>query len=113
MSKYVLLHGSLKLSREKVALAGEVVELAPAFVADVDPAGISFVTEAKYAALVEQVAAKVKVEKLIAEKAADLRTAQEKLASLKLNAKHLAAVEAIEAAKPAAPKAEQKKDGAK
>jgi hypothetical protein len=85
------------------------VELLPSFVAAVDPNGMSFVTEAHFDALVKKLAAAKAAEKAVAEKAADLKSAQDKLRDIRVNAKQLAAVESIVAAAPAEAKAEVKK----
>ena len=122
MSKFVLLHASLRIITpdgvKKVLTIGDVVDLPPQFVADVDPNGISFVTEAQYAALVDQVNANKKAQASLDAKAAELQTEQKKLELARVNSKHLAAVELIETSKktskPAAhPKDEGKKEGTK
>ncbi len=112
MSKFVTMHGGLKVSAEQaekmgldprnlIAPQGSVVELDADFVKQVDPSGVQFVTEEQYDALVTRIEAQDAAEKAIAAKRGELETAAQKLASQRVNAKLVIAVRAIEAAKKA------------
>ena len=53
MPKYVVAHGSLKTGRDAAAVVGETVELEESFVKEVDPQGVTFVTEDKWLVMEE------------------------------------------------------------
>lgn len=111
-SNYVTMHGGLKVSaelaeklkldpRNPIAAAGTVLELDDDFVKQVDPAGVQFVSEEQYAALVEKVEANDAAESAIAKLQSQVASAAQKLATERVNAKLVLAVRAIEAAKKA------------
>lgn len=54
MPTFVIAHGSLKTGKDQLVTVGESVVLEQSFVDEVDPAGVTFVTEEKWLAL-EQV----------------------------------------------------------
>ncbi len=110
---YVLMHGGLKLTPElaeqldadlkhtPIAPQGARLSLDDDFVKQVDPKGVQFVSEATYDALVAQINAQDAAEASIAEKRAALETEAQRLTAAQVNAKLVAAVRSIEAAKKA------------
>lgn len=113
-SMYIVMHGGVKIDADlakelklktNTAPAGTELELDDAFVAQVDPAGTQFITKEQYTALVEQIEANDKAEASIAKMREMAETAEQKLASVRVNQKLIVAARAIEAAKQA-PKAE-------